>query len=119
MPYRPGDSWRQRAARTVLNCAARIAAWRHKTNRNIYYLETSGLNALADQVDDYHLFDFVKRSLKVEFYISAIGVWEVLLNSNRQRKEYLLYWAQFNTSPYLLKSPTAPFRFDEEDVETE
>lgn len=109
MPYRPGDSWRQKAARTVLNWAARIAAWRHKTNRNIYYLETSGLNALADQVDDYRLFDLVKRSLKIEFYISAIGVWEVLLNSDRQRKEHLLYWAQFNTSPYLLKSPTEIF----------
>lgn len=106
MPYRPGDTWRQRAERRILNWAARIAAWRNKTNRNIYYLETSGLNALSDQVDDYHLFDQVKRSLKVEFYISAIGVWEVLLNSDNQRKEYLLYWAQFNCSPYLLRSPS-------------
>ena len=109
MPYSPGDSLRQRAARRLINWAARFAAWRTRTRRNIYYLETSGLNALADQVDDYRLFDYVKRSLKVEFYISAIGVWEVLLNSNKQRKENLLYWAQFNCSPFLLRSPTEIF----------
>lgn len=88
---------------------ARFAAWRHKTSRNIYYLETSGLNALADQIDNHQLFDLVKRSLKIEFYLSAIGVWEVLLNSDNSRKERLLYWAQFNTSPYLLRSPTEIF----------
>ena len=109
MPYKPGNTLRQRSARTVLNLVARSAAWRHKTNRNIYYLETSGINALADQVDDYYLFDLVKRSLKIEFYVSTIGVWEVLLNSDSRRKDYLLYWAQFNTSPYLLRSPTEIF----------
>lgn len=109
MLFTPGNSLRQHTANIFLNWVARATAWRHKTNRNIYYLETSGLNALADQVTDYHLFDLVKRSLKIEFYISAIGVWEVLLNSNNHRKEHLLYWAQFNTSPYLLRSPTEIF----------
>ncbi|MCE7887921.1 MAG: hypothetical protein DYH13_10535 [Alphaproteobacteria bacterium PRO2] len=33
-------------------------------------------------------------------------MWEILLNSDERRRDYLIYWAQFNCSESLLKSPT-------------
>jgi hypothetical protein len=33
-------------------------------------------------------------------------LWEILLNSNDERKDYLIYWMQFNCANYLLKSPS-------------
>ena len=76
---------------------------------NITYLDTSGLNYLADTISDYDLFKLWKDSLKIDFCISAAVLWEVLLNSNDQRKENLIYWAQFNCADYLLKSPSELF----------
>ena len=76
---------------------------------NITYLDTSGLNYLADNIKDFDLFRFWRETLKIDFCISAVVIWEVLLNSNEKRRDYLIYWAQFNCSQYLLKSPTELF----------
>ncbi|MEE9337878.1 MAG: hypothetical protein V3U87_07335 [Methylococcaceae bacterium] len=74
--------------------------------RNIFYLDTSGLNFLADNVKDFDAFAKIKNHLGFELYLSPVSLWEILLNSNDQRKDYLIYWAQFNCSNNLLKSPT-------------
>lgn len=74
--------------------------------KHIYYLDTSGLNFLADRVKKFDGLRIIKEQLNIEFYLSSITLWEVLLNSNAKRSDYLVYWAQFNCSPKLLKSPS-------------
>ena len=76
---------------------------------NITYLDTSGLNFLADYIGDADVFRHWKAGLKIDFCISNVVLWEVLLNSDDARKDYLIYWAQFNCSGYLLKSPSELF----------
>lgn len=76
---------------------------------NITYLDTSGLNFLADYIGDDDIFRFWKSKLKIDFCISSIVLWEILLNSDDARKDYLIYWSQFNCSEYLLKSPSEIF----------
>jgi len=73
---------------------------------NITYLDTSGLNFLTDYIQDFDLFAYWRNVLKIDFCLSAVGIWELLLSSNEQRKDKLLYWAQFNCAEYLLKSPS-------------
>lgn len=74
--------------------------------RSIFYLDTSGLNFLADHVKEFEAFAELKKNLGFELYLSPITLWELLLNSNDERKDYLIYWAQFNCGSNLLKSPT-------------
>lgn len=74
--------------------------------RNIFYVDTSGLNFLADHIKEFEAFAELKKHLGFELYLSPITLWEILLNSNVDRKEYLIYWAQFNCAGNLLKSPT-------------
>lgn len=74
-------------------------------NRQLY-LDTSGLNFLADSVKDKDLIVDVKKFLDMELYLSPVTLWEILLNSNEKRRDELIYWAQFNCSSKLLKSPT-------------
>lgn len=74
-------------------------------NRKLY-LDTSGLNFLADRVKDADLVARAKKYLDMELYLSPITLWEVLLNSNEKRRDELIYWAQFNCGSKLLKSPT-------------
>lgn len=76
---------------------------------NITYLDTSGLNFLADYVGDSDLFRYWKSGLKIDFCISSIVLWEILLNSDDARRDYLIYWSQFNCPDYLLKSPSEIF----------
>jgi len=76
---------------------------------NITYLDTSGLNYLADNIIDFDFFRFWRETLKIDFCISTVVIWEVLLNSNEKRRDNLIYWAQFNCFEYLLKSPTELF----------
>lgn len=71
----------------------------------IHYLETSALNVFADRLTDFEFVALYKRAMDVEFCISPVVVWEVLLNSDDLRKEQLIYWAQFNCSADLWKSP--------------
>lgn len=73
---------------------------------SIFYLDTSGLNFFADHVKDFDGFSLLKKNLGFELYLSPITLWEVLLNSNESRRDYLVYWAQFNCAPELLKSPS-------------
>lgn len=75
----------------------------------IYYLDTSALNYLSDNISDFEMFRALREALKIDFCISGIVLWEVLLNSNEKRKDELIYWAQFNCSDYLLKSPSELF----------
>lgn len=72
----------------------------------IHYLETSAVNVLADSIDDFEFVAYLQKAMKVDFCVSAVVIWEVLLNSSESRKEKLLYWLQFNCAEYLLKSPT-------------
>jgi hypothetical protein len=76
---------------------------------SIFYLDTSGLNFFADHVkdfEDFENFSLYKKHLGFELYLSPITLWEILLNSNENRRDYLVYWGQFNCAPRLLKSPS-------------
>jgi len=74
--------------------------------RAIHYLETSGVNYLADNMTDHQFNLLVQQSMQVDLCISSVTLWEILLNSNDKRKDYLIYWMQFNCADYLLKSPS-------------
>lgn len=73
---------------------------------SLHYLETSGLNVLADNLSDFDFNKFAQDLMKFDWCISAVVLWEVFLNSSDSRRDYLIYWAQFNCANYLLKSPT-------------
>jgi hypothetical protein len=73
---------------------------------SLFYLDTSGLNFFADNVKDFDGFSLLKKQLGFELYLSPITLWEVLLNSDESRRDYLVYWAQFNCAPELVKSPS-------------
>lgn len=73
---------------------------------NIYYLETSAVNRLADDFDDFDFLNFLQRALKIDFCVSSVVLWEILLNSSTSRKEQLLFWLQSASSSYMLKSPS-------------
>ncbi len=66
------------------------------------YLDTSGLNYFAD-THPKELIDNMK-SVGIRFYISSTTLWEILLNSNKDRREQLIYWGQTNCENKLLKS---------------
>ena len=72
----------------------------------VFYLDTSGLNFLADHVKDFEMLASAKKHLGFDLYLSPIGLWEILLNTKDDRRDYIIYWAQFNCSKSLLKSPT-------------
>lgn len=72
----------------------------------IHYLETSAVNMLADNLNDFEFLAYLQKALKIDLCISAVVLWEILLNSSDARKEKLLYWLQFSCADYLLKSPT-------------
>jgi len=74
--------------------------------RSIFYLDTSGLNYLADNIKDFDFLSGMKEHLGFEFYLSPVSLWEVLLNSDGKRRDELIYWAQFNCADKLLKSPS-------------
>jgi hypothetical protein len=73
---------------------------------SLFYLDTSGLNFFADNIKDFDGFSLLKKHLGFELYLSPITLWEVLLNSDESRRDYLVYWAQFNCAPELVKSPS-------------
>ncbi len=50
---------------------------------NITYLDTSGLNFLADYIGDDDLFRFWKSELKIDFCISSIVLWEIWKRGRR------------------------------------
>lgn len=75
-------------------------------SKHIIYLDTSGLNYLADNIKDFDYFREMKKHLNFELYLSPITLWEILLNGDDERKDYLIYWSQFNCSKELIKSPT-------------
>jgi len=72
---------------------------------SVHYLETSGLNVLADSLADFDFNTLAQHVMKFDWCISSVVLWEVLLNSSDSRRDFLIYWAQFNCSDYLLKSP--------------
>lgn len=74
--------------------------------RSIFYLDTSALNFLADNVKDFDFLAGMKEHLQFELFLSPVSLWEVLLNSNEERRDYLIYWAQFNCASKLIKSPS-------------
>jgi len=76
---------------------------------NIHYLETSAINVFANELTDFEFNNMLQVSLKFDFCLSSVGIWEILLNSNEEKKEKLIYWAQFNCASYLLKSPAEIF----------
>ncbi len=77
----------------------------HAVN-SIHYLETSAVNFFADRlgVSDFAR-DFLRVS-KVDWCVSSIVLWEVLLNGDERRRDYLIYWLQEMSAGYLLKSPS-------------
>lgn len=66
------------------------------------YLDTSGLNYFVD-THPKELIDNMK-SVGIKFFISSSTIWEILLNSNKGRREELIYWGQVNCENKLLKS---------------
>lgn len=66
------------------------------------YLDTSGLNYFADN-HPKELIDRLRLN-GIKFYISSTTIWEILLNSNKERRELLIYWGQLNCEDKLLKS---------------
>lgn len=66
------------------------------------YLDTSGLNYFADN-HSKELIDYMK-SIGIKFYISSSTIWEILLNSDNERRDELIYWGQVNCENKLLKS---------------
>lgn len=74
--------------------------------RSIFYLDTSGLNFLADNIKDFYFLAEIKEHLGFELFLSPVSLWEVLLNTNEKRRDYLIYWAQFNCANKLIKSPS-------------
>ncbi len=72
---------------------------------NIHYLETSAINVFADEIVDFNFNNGLQRAMKIDFCISSIGLWEILLNGDPSRKERLIFWTQFNCVDYLLKTP--------------
>ena len=76
----------------------------------ICYLDTSALNFFVDNIYFKNkLFSDIKEFVGIDICISEVTIWEVMLNSNKERKESLVAWAQFNCSNYLLKSPAELF----------
>lgn len=74
--------------------------------RSIFYLDTSGLNFLADNMTDFSFLAQMKANLGFELFLSPVSLWEVLLNSDEKRRDYLIYWSQFNCADKLIKSPS-------------
>lgn len=66
------------------------------------YLDTSGLNYLNDNLTRTDLNWFTEKG--VELHLSSATVWEILLNSNKDRRESLIYFGQKHCSSKLLKS---------------
>lgn len=73
--------------------------------RALHFLETSAVNLFADELNDFDFNHTYREIMEVEFCISPITLWEILLNSDDARKDRLIYWSQFNCANYLLKSP--------------
>lgn len=78
-----------------------------KSNSNVY-LETSAVNFLADK---YSWRDAkatrIYHSLKgTKFFISPVTLWEILLTSNEERREKLLYYLQHLCFSKLINSPS-------------
>lgn len=68
----------------------------------LIYLDTSGLNYLNDNLSSDDL-SWLKK-MGTEFHLSSATVWEILLNSNKDRRESLIYFGQIHCSSKLLKS---------------
>ena len=79
---------------------------REHSKRAIHYLETSALNLLADELSDFDFNSMIQHIMHVDWCISPTVLWEIFLNSAPDRRDYLIYWAQFNCADYLLKSPS-------------
>jgi len=78
----------------------------NENDYELHYLETSGVNHLAQELQDHNWISMVNRAMKVHLCISPITLWEVLLNSNEDRRDELIYWMQFNCADKLLKTPS-------------
>jgi len=72
----------------------------------LHYLETSGVNHLAEELPDHEWNNFVNRATKVHLCIFPVTLWEVLLNTNEDKRDQLIYWMQFNCADKLLKTPS-------------
>lgn len=68
------------------------------------YLDTSGLNYLNDNLTRTDLNWFAEK--QVELHLSSATIWEILLNSDKDRRESLIYFGQIHCSSKLLKSPS-------------
>lgn len=79
---------------------------RLSSKKKVIYLDTSGLNYLENNIKDFDNFSLLKKDLNFELFLSPITLWEIFLNGNEERRDELIYWAQFNCAPNLLKSPT-------------
>lgn len=76
-------------------------------NSNIY-LETSAINFLADKYSHQdgratYAYHMMKGS---KFYISNVSIWEILLTSNKDRREQLIQFIQNIGFPKLINSPS-------------
>jgi hypothetical protein len=66
------------------------------------YLDTSGLNYFVDTHSKEQIDNM--KSFGIKFFISSSTIWEILMNSNKDRREELIYWGQINCENKLLKS---------------
>lgn len=75
---------------------------------SVVYLETSGLNHLFDNlsIDDAKATKAHHLMKGTIFYISPMTVWEILMTNNKERRESLLYFAQYLCHNRLICSPT-------------
>lgn len=72
------------------------------------YLETSAINFLADKYSygdgrATHIYHLEKGT---RFHLSNVSIWEILLTSDKQRREKLIRYIQNIGHPRLLKSPS-------------
>jgi hypothetical protein len=72
------------------------------------YLETSAINFLADKYsyqDGRETYTYHKMK-GTRFYISNVSIWEILLTSNKEKREQLIQYIQNIGHPKLINSPS-------------
>lgn len=75
---------------------------------HLLYLETSGLNYLLDNLDHDAVIGTKEFQLrqKTKFVFSPVTLWEVMLNSNKDKADKMLFYMQSLGTEKLLASPS-------------
>lgn len=92
----------------LANRAKFIIDAKHIAKKHVIYMDTSSINYIAENVD----IDAILRTRryldanKKIFLISLVNLWEIMLTSDRDQREYLYYVSQIIFNDRLLASPT-------------